>query len=382
MAELQLKVVKNTGDGIWGKALNNFNKVLYSSGGGFFNLVIGAKRNAVLRASESSANITKVANEHKRNLAIEKYEKTYENYLETLEKYIKETLYTRVQKKISTIKENKLLSKYYEMNALKGIEYCEYKYKRQILLLEMDFENILNTKSGYYLEKYEKFYINVVDQLYKSVMRHYAIKLTSTTEEKQATFDKIYDLIEGYIKLVLPYLKETEGRNKIIDTYKNYVEKIDLYSKREINSVKKEIYLLELGMNVFEYCLPTLAAEECYLNILAKARVLIQNTYIVADKFEIYCLLLDTIESYNYNVLSKKIVWDNELEKEEYINFWNTFNEYKKLERIDYNEYKRLREIHFVKQEVKKLKEKGAEYKDLRGYYRERMKQLRRTKKV
>ena len=61
MPELQLKVVKNTGDGIWGKALNNLNKVLYSSNGGFFNFVINSKRNALLRASASYEEIASIA---------------------------------------------------------------------------------------------------------------------------------------------------------------------------------------------------------------------------------------------------------------------------------------------------------------------------------
>ena len=50
MAELQLKLVKNTDNGVFGKAINNFNKVLYSSGGGFFNIIINGKRNGVLKA--------------------------------------------------------------------------------------------------------------------------------------------------------------------------------------------------------------------------------------------------------------------------------------------------------------------------------------------
>lgn len=376
MPELQLKVVKNTGDGFLGKALNNFNKVLYSSGGGLFNIVINSKRNALLRANGNYEAITKIANENKRNSITEKYEKAYENYLTTLEKYITDTMYTRVQKRVSSLKENKLLSEYYEVNALKGTEYSEYKYRRQMMLLSMDFENILATKSGYFVEKYQKFYTNVVDQLYKGTMRHYAVRLTNQSENKNAIFEKIYDLIEDYIKRVLPYLPETEGRKKVMDGYKKYVETIDMYAKKEINSVKRELYLLELGINIFAYCLPTLAAEECYLSIISKARISLPNIYITADKFEMYCLLLDAIESYNYNVLSKKTVWDNDADKEAHQVFWDKFMEYKKLERIDLNEYKKLREILFVTEEIKYLKKTNQEMKELRAYYRERMKTL------
>ena len=70
MPELQLKVVKNTGDGIWGKALNNLNKVLYSSGGGLFNLVINSKRNALLRASSNYESITSIAKESQKEMLL------------------------------------------------------------------------------------------------------------------------------------------------------------------------------------------------------------------------------------------------------------------------------------------------------------------------
>ena len=374
--ELQLKVVKNTGDGIWGKALNNFNKVLYSSGGGLFNIVINSKRNALLRASANYEEIATISNEKKRNTVAEKYEKVYDNYLNTLEKYITDTVYNRVQKRIGTIKENKLISEYYEINALKGTEYCEYKYKRQIMLLRMDWETIVNSKSGYFVERYKKFYSNVADQLYKGLMKHYSVKLTNKSEDKNALFEKIYSLIDGYIKYVLPYLSESEGREKVLDGYKNYVEKIDMYAKKEINSLKKDLYLLELGISLFVYCLPILATEECYLDLLERARRSLPNIYITADKFEMYNLLLDVIESYAYNVWSKKSMWESDIEKQDFDDFWAKLTEYKKLQRIDLNEYKKVREILFITYELKLLKKENKDNKELRTYYRERMKML------
>ena len=110
MAELQLKVVKNTGDGIWGKALNNFNKVLYSSGGGLFNIVINSKRNALIKANANYVEMINIPNEKKRNTIADKYEKAYDAYLTSLEKFITDTVYTRVEKRVSNLKENRLLS--------------------------------------------------------------------------------------------------------------------------------------------------------------------------------------------------------------------------------------------------------------------------------
>ena len=375
MAELQLKVVKNTDKGVFGKAINNFNKVFYTSGSGFFNILMNSKRSALLKAYTNSEDIKNMKNENKQKNVNERYEKTYDNYLAALEKYITETIYTRVKKKVSNIKENQILSEYYEVNSLKGTEYCEYRYRIQLMLLYMDWETVISSKSDSFISKFKKFYIGVVSQLYKAMMRHYAIQITNTTDEKEKVFNKIYNLTEEYILNFLPYLEQTEETKLVSEAYQNYVGKIDTFARKDFNDIKRALHLLELTRRLFTYSLPTLAAEECYLSILDKARTIIANTYISADKFETYQLLLDTIESYNFNVLSQKVVWDNEDEKEKYQIFWEQFLEYKKLERIDFDEYKRLREVLFITREIKQIKKMQKDYTSLLLYYRERMRQ-------
>ena len=56
----------------------------------------------MLRASGNYDEVTQIANEKKRNTVTEKYEKAYDNYLNVLEKYITDTVYNRVQKRIGT----------------------------------------------------------------------------------------------------------------------------------------------------------------------------------------------------------------------------------------------------------------------------------------
>ena len=113
------------------------------------------------------------------------------------------------------------------------------------------------------------------------------------------------------------------------------------------------------------------------MSILDKERTLISNTYISADKFDLYTLLLDTIESYYENILSLKTVWDDETQKKNFAELWKKYTEYKKLANIDYDEYKRLREVLFITQEIKDLKKSNKDYSSLFSYYRDRMKQQR-----
>lgn len=376
MADVQLKLVKRTDDGVFGKAINNLNKILYSPSGSFFNIAINSKRNAVVKNFLLSENFEKASSEKKRNQMMSKYEKVYDSYLNMLESYITETIYNKSKKKVSSLKENKVLSSYYEVINLKSTDFVEYKYRRQTLLLEMDWDIILATKSNSFVEKYKQFYLSVVEQLYKSMMRHYAINLTDATKDKQQTYASIYNLIEDYIKVILPYQEETETNKRILEIYKNQILTIDTYNKKAYSELKRSVLLLEISKFIFAYSLPMVALDQCYQELIISARVALMNAYLDADKFEVYQLLLDLFESYNNNVLSKKIYWETEMEKEEYLKFWNKYQEFKKLERIDYAEYIRLREIHFVMDDMKKIKN-DKKYDEVRSYYRERMQQQR-----
>lgn len=374
MADVQLKLVKKTNDGVFGKAINNFNKILYSPSSSFFNIAINSKRNTVVKNFLLSESYEKNVNEKKKNHFMSKYEKNYETYLGMLENYITDTVYNKVKKEVSSLKENQLLSSYYELIALKSSDFVEYKYRRQTLLLAMDWDNVISNKSNAFVEKYKKFYLSVCEQLYKALMRHYAINLTDATKDKAQTYSHIYNLIEDYIKVILPFQEETETNKRIIEVYKNQIMTIDTYNKKSYSEIKRSMLLLELSKFMFAYSLPMVALDQCYVELIEAARTAIMNTYLDADKFEVYQLLIDLIESYNLNVLSKKIYWETDMEKEEYMRFFNKYQEFKKLERIDYAEYIRLREVHFIMDDLQKIKQ-DKKYEEVRKYYRERMKQ-------
>ena len=377
MPELQLKVVNKSENGVLGKALNNFNKVLYSSGGGFFNLYLNSKRNTVIKCYLNSEDVSKMGNEAKVKSITEKYEKAYQNYLNTLEKYITDTIYTKAQKRVSNPHENAILSEYYEVNSLKGIDYSEYQYGMQLMLLKMDWNSVLATKTEGFVVKFKKFYVPVASGLYKSAMRHYAIQITNAGLEKDKVFQKIYHLTEDYIVNFMPYVNQTEEIQNIVLAHKDFLNKMDSFVRKDLNDLKRNLKMLEFTREIFNYSLPTVAAEECYQNIIEKCRNAIMNTYITADKFEVYMLLLDAIESYYSNILSQKTIWDNEEEKTCFTEIWDKFTEYKKLANIDFDEYKRLREVLFITQEIKTLKKSNKDYSAAIAYFRERMKQQR-----
>lgn len=383
MAEqVQLKLVKRTEEGFFGKAISNIGRAVYSSGSSLYTLLISTKRSSILKNFASYSSVMQVADENKRNSITAKYEKTFENYLNTLEKYITETIYTKMQKKVSNMEEDRIMASYYEINALKGVDHVEYKNRRQILLLNMEWASISSTKTGKFLEKYKEFYLHNMEELYKASMRHSTILLANAKDGDQDKYDVVYNLIEDYIKNILPLLPETKQNTQIIEDYKKYVLTLDTYAKKEYNELRRKLSLLGFGKTLFVYSLPTIAAEQCYINIISAARTYLSNYFIEADKYEAYQVLLDAIEEYVDNVLVRKSYWNSPVEEEEFKKFNTKWSELKKLARIDYDDFKNQREILFVKNDLKYMKNSKLKLDEVRRYYRERMLQLHALRRL
>jgi len=377
MAEqVQLKLIKRTEDGFLGKAISNINKAVYSSGSNLYTLLISAKRNSVLKHFANYKTVMEVVDENKRNTITVKYQKVFDGYLSTLEKYITETIYSKMQKRVSNMEEDRIMANYYEINAIKGVDHVEYKNRLQMLLLNMEWASISATKTGKFLEKYKDFYLYNMEELYKASMRHATVLLANAKDGDQDKYDYVYNLIENYIKNIVPMLPETEERTSVIENYKKHVITLDSFAKKEYNDLRRKLSLLGFGKTLFVYSLPTIAAEQCYIEIIKDARKYLANYFTEADKFEAYQVLLDAIEEYNDNILVKKSYWNNPLEEEDYKKFNAKWSELKKLARIDYDDFKKQREVLFVKNDLKHMKKAKLQLAEVRTYYRDRLLQL------
>jgi len=380
--QVQLKLAKRTDEGFFGKALSNIGKAVYSSGSSLYTLVIATKRNSIIKHFATYKTSMQIADEKKRNAVVTKYEKTYENYLNTLEKYITETIYTKMQKRASNLEEEKIMASYYEINALKGIDHVEYKNRLQMLLLNMEWDAISASKTGKFLDKYKEFYLYNMEELYKASMRHAAILLANAKEGDQDKYEQVYKLVEDYIKYILPLLEETKENKQVLDDYKKHVLTLDSFAKKDYNTLRKRLSLLGFARILFMYSLPTVAAEQCYLEIISSSRTSLANYFTEADKFEAYQLLLDAIEEYNDNVLVLKSYWNSVAEEEEHKKFQEKWSELKKLARIDYDDFKNQREVLFIRKDLKEMQKAKLKLEEVRRYYRDRMLQLNALRRL
>ena len=103
-------------------------------------------------------------------------------------------------------------------------------------------------------------------------------------------------------------------------------------------------------------------------NYFGEARDLIVQTKIDAKREKAYKLLINLIEEYNIKLLSTKIYWEVQKDREEYKNFWE---EYKKIDK-DTEEGQVQKEILFIRNELKRLEDNNKN-RDIIKFYKKKL---------
>ena len=201
MEERSLRIT-GTNTNFFSKITSTLTKILIPTKIGINGMLISMKRNNLIKSFE---NYKKDTENYNTDELEKKYDDAYTVYLEALDKYVMDSIYKKVKNNTASEFERDALSRYYEVTSLKEKEYMDYKYRKQKYLLELDKESVnLNTKEKIQ-EKYNKFYVNKMDTLYKAILKNYSIKLADTTN--------IYDSSKEwiYVKILLMTMKNLKA---------------------------------------------------------------------------------------------------------------------------------------------------------------------------
>ena len=357
------------------KITNTLTKILIPTKIGINGMLISIKRNSLIKAYESFVQ----EENYDKDEQEKKYDACYEAYLEALDKYVMDSIYKKVKNNTATEFEQNALSKYYEVTSLKESEYIEYKYRKQKYLLELDYEGIKVNGKEKVKEKFEKFYIAKMDSLYKSILKNYSIKVADTISNYDSTkewiYTKIFYTLEDYIQNVLSLkleLNQDENLKSIVSDYEKYesytVGKLDTK-----DNIEKNMILLGISRKLFTHSLPLIVAEQCYEKLLKDARILVQDTKMAVKREKAYSMLINLIEDYNVKLLSTKVYWESQKEKDEYKKFWKQYQEIKKLKETDFIEYVKQKEILFIRNDIKKLNTGKTDFSKLMKYYKRKL---------
>lgn len=388
MEERSLRIT-GTDKTFFNKITNTLTKILIPTRIGINGMLIARKRNNVIKAFENY-----MENEEYDKEAIEKkYDSAYEAYLTSLDKYVMDSIYKKVKNNTASEFEKNALSKYYEVTSLKESEYIEYKNRKQKYLIELDYEGIKVDGKEKVLERYNKFYVSKMDSLYKAILKNYSIKVADNTNAYDSTkewiYTKIFYTLEEYIQNILSLKIEINYDENIKNLVSDY-EKYESYLVGKLDTrdnIEKNMVLLGISRKLFTHSLPLVVAEQCYEKLLKDARVLVQDTKMAGKRERAYSMLINLIEDYNVKLLSTKVYWNSPKEREEYKTFWKSYQEIAKLKENDFIEYIKQKEILFIKNDMKKLRETKTDYSKIIKYYKRKlvdygaMKQIRNTYK-
>ena len=358
------------------KITNTLSKILIPTKIGINGMFINIKRNSLIKAYES---YTKDKENYNKEELEKKYESAYTVYLENLDKYVMDSIYKKVKNNTASEFEKDALSKYYEVTSLKEKEYMDYKYRKQKYLLELDYENVKETGKEKILKKYNNFYINKMDDLYKAILKNYSIKLADTTNVYDSTKDwiyiKIFYTLEEYIQNILPLKIENDKDNELQEILADY-EKYQNYTVGKLDTrdnIEKNMILLGISRKLFTHSIPLIVAEQCYEKLLKDARMLVQDTKIATKRERAYAMLINLIEDYNVRLLSTKVYWENLKDRESYKKFWDKYKEICKIKEIDFIEYIKQKEVLFIKNDMRNIENSKTDYSKIIRYYKRKL---------
>ena len=354
------------------KITNTIGKLLIPTKVGFNSVMISIKRNNVIKAYLYNE-------EDKDETSRKKYEDTYALYLESIDKYIMDSVYKKVKNDTATEFERNALANYYEVTHLKETEYLEYKYRKQKYLIDLDYENLKSQNKEKVLNKYEKFYSAKMDTLYKGLLKHYSVQLADNlvAKDREEIYNKIFNTLEDYIGTILPIKIKNDNNNtykEIMDEYEKF-EGLTIGKLDQKELIEKKAILLGISRQLFTHSLPLIVAEQCYIKLLKETRDLIVDTRIEQKKKSAYALLIDLIEDYNMRLLSTKIYWDKPSEREYYKKFWNEYKSLQTLKENNPEDYQEQKEILFIRNDLKKLCEARnvLRYEKIIKFYKEKL---------
>ena len=207
--------------------------------------------------------------------------------------------------------------------------------------------------------------------MYKGILKNYSIKLADGIKIKNTNrveiYRNIFSTLEEYIKNVLPVKleidKENENYDKILKEYEEF-EKFDVGKLDERDFLEKNMILLGLSRILFTHSLPLVAAEQCYDKLLRDTRRLITETKSESKKEDTYRMLLKLIEDYNVKLLSTKVYWENQEDREAYKKFWLEYSKAKNEEE---------KEILALKRELFELTKKSEKNSEIIRFYKKKL---------
>lgn len=341
----------------------------------FNSLQVAIKRRAVIRTYKQYMELSEVDQMAKKEKYAKKFDETYSQYLEMIDKYIMDNIFKKLKVGKASEYEKEVLSNYHKISMYKSEEYIEYKLKKQKFLLELDYRSQEENNPYKMNEDYKKIYLEKQDKIYKGLLKNYSVKITDDRVNKKSTkldvYLNIFETIEEYLNKIIPLKFEIEGKDKYREILKEY-DKFQHYSIGKLDEkafLEKSMILLSISRTLFTHSLPLIVAEQCYEKLLKDTRYLLMNSKNEDKKKKAYSMLQMLIKEYYIKLLAIKIYWEDKNERNLCKKFIDNFNKAKTEEK---------KEVLILKEELRRLKKDNINNMDeLKKWYKAKLSELR-----
>lgn len=366
-----LKII-TTNSNFIGRVATTIRNILVPTKIGMNSFLISMKRRGYIKADKLLEKIKSVPSKTQREEAERRYNTAYEEYLEAVDKYIMDSIYAKVRTDRANKIEKKALADYYKINTNKSEQYEEYKCKKQLFLLALDYK-LLKVSGKKIDEKYEEIFALKSTKIYRNLLKNYSVRLADnrlvSVEKKNSIYMEIFRSLAEYVKEILPLEMKHSKVNKYgkiqgeIDKYNSYLGKLD-----EKDNLERTIILLNLSRTLFTHSLPMPIIEECFGKLLRDTRILFMKAEVKAKKEKVFSMIKTIIVELHQSVLESKIYWENKEEKKIQMNFWKKYQE---------AETEKDKDIQIIIKELKELKkDKKIRERALRKYYYNSLREL------
>ena len=366
-----LKII-TTNSNFIGRVATTIRNILVPTKIGMNSFLISMKRRGYIKADKLLEKIKSVPSKTQREEAERRYNTAYEEYLEAVDKYIMDSIYAKVRTDRANKIEKKALADYYKINTNKSEQYEEYKCKKQLFLLSLDYK-LLKVSGKKIDEKYEEIFALKSTKIYRNLLKNYSVRLADnrlvSIEKKNSIYMEIFRCLAEYVKEILPLEMKHSKVNKYakiqgeIDKYNSYLGKLD-----EKDNLERTIILLNLSRTLFTHSLPMPIIEECFGKLLRDTRILLMKAEVKAKKEKIFSMIKTIIVELHQSVLESKIYWENKEEKKIQMDFWKKYQE---------AETEKDKDIQIIIKELKELKkDKKIRERALRKYYYNSLREL------
>ena len=271
------------------------------------SILISIRRNDVIKKYTS---FLKNGNQKSQD----KFDNSYELYIETINEYIMNKVYKRVKNGIADEYEKTILSKYYYILKLKDEKYEEYVVRKQKYLLRLDYYNLVEEKS---FIDFKRMYEDKTIDIYKKLLEIF---------QKN---DKDKTIVKTVLSIINSYCQDVSIRDRTLehDAVMKYIKfKAEMKKSNIVDVITKNEMLIEVARTAFSQEISKETMKDIYMDLIKKINVWLNDNINKKHFNEVYNLLLRIIKKYNPKVKNPIALEKEYLSKDEK-------NKYEELEK-------------------------------------------------